>query len=63
MDLNVFEKLEMKIDQLLEKNGLLEEKCRELLKENSALAEEKALVSAEVERILGKLANLNRESP
>ena len=33
MDLNVFEKLESKIDQLLEKNCALEEKCRELLQE------------------------------
>jgi FtsZ-binding cell division protein ZapB len=63
MDLNVFEKLEMKIDQLLEKNRGLEEKCRDLLKENTALAEEKALIASEVERILGKLADLDRESP
>jgi len=63
MDLNIFEKLEIKIDQLLEKNRQLEEKCRGLLQANNALTEEKALVAAEVERILGKLTDLDREIP
>lgn len=63
MDMAVFEKLGVKIDQLLEKNRQLEERCRGLLLENRALAEEKEIVAAEIDRILGKLAELDRESP
>lgn len=60
MDLTLFEKLELKIDQLLERNRQLEEKCQGLRQENNALAEEREIVTAEVERILGKLAELDR---
>ncbi len=37
MDNGVFEKLENKIDQVLEKNRQLEERCRNLLEERNAL--------------------------
>ena len=37
MDDSVFEKLEKKIDQVLEKNRYLEEHCRQLLEERNAL--------------------------
>ncbi|MEZ4600016.1 MAG: cell division protein ZapB [Syntrophotaleaceae bacterium] len=61
MDLSIVIRLEEKIDQLLARKQELEEECRRLTNENTALLREKEEFGAELDRILAKLDRLGQE--
>lgn len=63
MDFELVLRLEKKFDQLLNRKDELEEECRRLHAEKSALLEERARFQRELDRILAKLDRLEQESP
>ncbi len=56
-------KLEQKVDQLLGHCQLLSRELQQLREENQTLLKEREGVCAELDRILGKLAELDGEMP
>jgi cell division protein ZapB len=63
VDFELVLRLEKKFDQLLNRKDELEEECRRLHAEKSALLEERARFRRELDRILAKLDRLEQESP
>jgi cell division protein ZapB len=62
VDLSIVSRLEEKVDQLLARKNALEEDCRRLADEKSALLQEKEQFVAELDRILAKLDDLDQEN-
>jgi hypothetical protein len=62
MDFDLILRLEKKIDQLLERNLLLSEECRKLQAGERELLAEREHFRAELDRILAKLDQLDKES-
>ncbi len=59
MNPDLIQRLERKIDQLLERKAALEEECRLLRTEKSQLLEEREGIGSELDRILAKLDHLD----